>query len=136
MRSGAAATYPVRCDWRVIGGLHMFRILFAGVLAVMVGAMLGWIHALWDVTQNVYQWLYGKPMAHAKGDTLDHINDWLAFLPSDPATRGAIVAGPLVSPRLPATTKNASSIGIHGGFTRKSMKLKTEPSTAASAIKA
>jgi hypothetical protein len=35
-------------------------------------------------------------MPHAQGNTLDHINDWLAFLPSDPATRAAIVAGFIV----------------------------------------
>ena len=70
----------------------MFRILFSGALAVVVGAMLGWIGALWNTSQNAYQEIYGKPMAHPKGNTLDHLNDWLAFLPSDPVTRGVIVA--------------------------------------------
>ena len=41
----------------------MFRILFAGAVAVVVGAMLGWIGVLWNVSQNAYQQLYGKPMA-------------------------------------------------------------------------
>ena len=102
----------------------MFRILFAGVLAVMVGAMLGWIHALWDVTQNVYQWLYGKPMAHAKGDTLDHINDWLAFLPSDPATRGAIVAGVIVGLLTIAFVANV--LGIRYSKVRRAQRAKAD----------
>jgi integral membrane sensor domain MASE1 len=101
----------------------MFRILFAGALAVVVGAMLDWIGVLWDVSQNAYQQIYGKPMAHPRGDTLDHLNDWLAFLPSDPATRAAIVAGAIVG--LLTLTFVANLLGIFYGKNRQERQVRS-----------
>ncbi len=102
----------------------MFRVLFAGALAVVIGAMLDWIGALWSVAQNVYQQIYGKPMPHAKGNTLDHVNDWLAFLPTDPGTRAAIVAGTVVG--LLTITFVANVMGIGYSRIRRAQHFKAE----------
>jgi hypothetical protein len=102
----------------------MFRILFAGVLAIAVGAALDWIGALWDVSQRAYQQLYGKPMAHARGNTLDHLNDWLAFLPSDPGTRAGIVAGAIVG--LLTLIFVANVLGIHYSKMRREQNVRAE----------
>jgi hypothetical protein len=102
----------------------MFRILFPGALAVVVGAMLGWIGVLWETSQNAYKLIYGKPMVHAKGNTLDHLNDWLAFLPSDPVTRGAIVAGFVVG--LLTLTFIANILGIRYSKMQQAQRAKDD----------
>ncbi len=105
----------------------MFRILFAGAIAVMVGAMLGWIGILWDTSQNAYQQIYGRPMTSPKGNTLDHLNDWLAFLPSDPVTRGLIVAGFVVG--LLVLTFIVNLLGIRYGKMRQAHLAKADART-------
>src|ERR1035437_6315010 len=82
-------------DWRPV---MMYKILFAAAVAVAVSAMLGWIAALQDAANSAYNLVYGHPPAHPHGDTTQHLNDWLAFLPDDPMTRGVIAAGAI--PRL------------------------------------
>jgi hypothetical protein len=70
----------------------MYKILFAAAVAVAVSAMLGWIAGLQDAANSAYKLVYGYPPAHPHGDTTQHLNDWLAFLPDDPMTRGVIAA--------------------------------------------
>jgi hypothetical protein len=75
------------------GGFAMVKIVVWAIIALVVATILGWISWFSGTAQDVYKALYGKPMAHPKGGTADHINDWLTFLPSDPLTRGAIACG-------------------------------------------
>lgn len=71
----------------------MTKIITIALVVLVVSTILGWIGWFSGLAQDLYKALYGKPMPHPKGSTADHLNDWLAFLPSDPLTRGALACG-------------------------------------------
>ncbi|MDB5057008.1 MAG: hypothetical protein JWO59_480 [Chloroflexi bacterium] len=75
----------------------MFKIALAAIVVLAAATILGWIGWFSDVANNVHQALYGAPLAHPNGNTADHLNDWLTFLPTDSLTRAVSVTGFLVS---------------------------------------
>jgi hypothetical protein len=99
------------------------KLFLVACLGVVVGAALGWIGALSDASNSVYQHIYGKSPAHPTGGTVDHLNDWLTFLPSDPLVRGGIVAGAIVA--LLAVSYVLNFLGIRWSR-RKNSKLQAE----------
>jgi len=71
----------------------MVKVITIAIVILVFTTILGWINWFSGLAEDAYKALYGKPMAHPHGGTVNHINDWLTFLPSDPLTRGAIACG-------------------------------------------
>ena len=69
------------------------RIILGIFVGLLVLAMTGVLSFLSPVFEGIYEATYHQPMPHRNGDAIDRLNDWLNFLPSDPAVRFAIVAG-------------------------------------------
>jgi hypothetical protein len=105
----------------------MAKITVFAIIALVIATILGWIGWFSGWAEDVYKALYGKPMAHPKGGTTDHLNDWLTFLPSDPLTRGAIACGFIAA--LLALSFIANMLGIRWSKWRGDVALERESRT-------
>jgi hypothetical protein len=71
----------------------MFKLAVGVISAIALVTILGWIGWFSGIANDVHQALYGTALAHPHGNTADHLNDWLTFLPDDPLTRASLACG-------------------------------------------